>query len=1483
VKSERRKIGKALIFAVLFATLAFVSAGCGSTLTMPSGVAAAPGAPLTKVDSKLIDLASAEYVNEPFKITDLKIKKLVSNIETITPTVDIIAITKEPYDLSRYMDVKATSKPRGGLKIYRTLGSLEVDNNLKHRLLKIASIEGVVAINSLQRVDVPEPPDPDLVDKTKYKDAVKNITYPTSTPPPLEPNMWSATSEHGAQRAWENGFTGKGINVAVLDSGVDFAHPDLQGTQARVEDITSPYYGWPIAFDPYSMIRYLVSKGAAFPEIRSWYSDTSNTDVDVSPADGILDNYGYNVSGIESQSGIYHVGLHPDENLYKLWDEEYVAVLVVDRTTAGIYDTVYVDLDNDKDFRDEKACVKGDEISWKDNWDSKASAPGSDGYADLSGGMVYFIADGVNPIPYSDVLAYWWGLPLTIPGNGNLVAFMGSLDDLDYSNRGTRCVSAVAAQARSGESAWNARDGFVQGMAPDAKIIAVGDVYKFFLGDIYYFAVEGYDGVPGTGDEAQIVSYSFGSSDIINDGWDFESRRIDEITTSYNPGATFAVGVGNGGFGYGTATSPGSSPGVVSVGASTSYWGFEPVNNLAQYNFGDVQPWSNRGPNAIGQVDPDVVTVGAWAAGDLPLNERGDGYTAWETWSGTSLSASATAGELALVYDAFFQKKEVFPSSELAKNILMSGADNINYDVLQQGAGITNVDRATLIANDKNGLLVKPAFWTVGDYRGTEYDAFSSIISPGESDTLTLTVENHNLSNPVTATISDSILKRTGVWTTAIDTDGSLEDGYQFTEPDYLINITGEIPSGTALLKATYYINFSAFDPDGDYEYDEFYRFLIYKWTDLDSDGIYWNDLNGDGVVQVGEVDQDSGYELNRFSYGYNYADINEVFLHDPEFRGADGILLGLQHQTGTGSTRVYIQLEFYENADWTWVTESNNTLLLPAGGTDTFTANIDIPTDTAIGLYEGKILVNDGTDETVIPVIVNVAANKATFEFGGNTLTTDLYDNNKVFGGFDWGWEYEVGDWRFYFTDIPDDTAIGPGTKLLIDVSWENVPTDIDVHLLCPTTDSFTPDSRYGPYTLDWYGGSADTYMGSGKFLFETTTGRAEEMIIAEVSTGLHAIVLHNVLYAGQSFSENVTGKMATIHIDPAEMNQTIPAGTEDNQTFTFISGMDLTGLSVQAYGLSQPQEYINQTILQDDPDDPMTASWTREYNVSNAERIEVSTTSPNNIVLDLYLIYDSNNNNIPESNETIAASTTLYADEDVSVIFPDDGRYWVFVHGWNVPGGSSTFDCTVNILQGTDLVVSNVPTGAIFADTPYNITVTYAAPNIAGKYSGIIFIGPTNVPTALNVPVTITSTAKGIFDTGSPKNPYPSIFGTHNGTITPNQTINVSKMYTYPCSGTGGHSEYVAFSNATTGEEIANGTWKGYQEAGDYHYIIFENSFILEKDITYNYTIRTGSYPQIHHTDALPTADGGINCTEFMDVNGKRYDDWIPAIRLE
>ena len=133
-------------------------------------------------------------------------------------------------------------------------------------------------------------------------------------------------------------------------------------------------------------------------------------------------------------------------------------------------------------------------------------------------------------------------------------------------------------------------------------------------------------------------------------------------------------------------------------------------------------------------------------------------------------------------------------------------------------------------------------------------------------------------------------------------------------------------------------------------------------------------------------------------------------------------------------------------------------------------------------------------------------------------------------------------------------------------------------------------------------------------------------------------------------------------------------------------------------------------------------------------------------------------------------------------------------------------------------------------------------------------------------------------VFDTGS--GTYPSIMGIHNGTITPLHKVIASKLYTYACKGTGGHSEFVRIYNESG--TLAVGCWDGYQS--DYHNITLTPPITLLKDYGYNYTIITGSYPQIIHKQNHTTLDGSlITCTEFIDANGRRYNDWIPAIRLE
>lgn len=1323
------------------------------------------------------------------------------------PVLVSILMTKET-DLNGLMRRVAYSKPLNGI---RWATGEVLDTQLK----KLAGIPGVISVISTESYQPVEAPGEEEVKPARARLTASEIREllrqggkrqlletlrerqprPAPLPKPAlprkegaqpsaaaEPGIEPATVKvreiHGASQAHAKGYTGAGVVVAIVDTGVDFGHPDLQGTQARVP--SGPYAGWPFAYNTLSGAFYALDPTFTIGPDNYWDLVTLTWFAHTLPVTGATCNgitctaeltidAAYNVTlpfvwRDTSKSGRYYYTVHPDINLllagyslglgYARTLFAPAAVLVADEAIPGVYDTVYVDVDFNQDLTNEKPMRKGSELAGADLFDA-AGNPGTDGVWDLSAGMLTWIADGINPPPGVSALYE----NVAVPPAGRLISFVG-----DEDSHGTNCASDVAAQGVITDPEWvgpinplfagaknvgGAGGPVLAGMAPKAKVAAFQN--GFFLPfDSWTLAAVGFDGVPNSGDEAQIVSNSWGASGTINDGWDATSRFAHWLNNYFAPNAAFLVATGNGGHGYGTVTEPDGGS-IIDVGASTSYGSlvyFEFVRP-DQFTWGDVQPWSNRGPGTLGDVAPDVVAVGAWGTGANPLNiYYGNGQAAYDIFGGTSMATPVAAGNLALVYHAFRAKNGRWPTWREAKAIFLNAARDLGYDVLTQGSGNVDADRATDIAAGMNyGYWVEPAQWVAGNYRGVEYPAFPAIMLPGQSVVKTFAVHN-TTGVPFSVTLQSATLQKVGEVTFTLSFPSFAPP--PFTRPTWVTDITPLIDTyDPDLVRAQVIFPYSVLDTNGDYRYENRWRVLFYDWTDLNGDGKLWKDTNGNGRVDAGEIDIVNGiYEYNRFTYGYPSGTYLEASLgRDSLSRRHNGVFFGVQRRTGSSPVTMQVRITFYKKANWDWLTLSASSVSLPANGSATFNATMSVPATARPGLYEGAIEVRHGPHKHVIPVVVHVAANGPTFEFGAASPTEPIgnqpYDNGHLFGGFDWAWRYESGDWKLYYFDIPDGTA-APGQAMIVDTQWVTTPTDVDTWIFGRSTDFYSnlDPTFFGPQSVELVGGSNNTYLGSGRFAFDTATGGPREVVAGEIRDGLGFLALHNVLYAGTQFGEPLVGAAYAVQATPFPVVITTPV-TFGHWAQIFSTTRAIPeGIRVLAFGLSQPAVFTNQTARQDDPNNPCTASWVYTQTIRTGGLLEVTTASNvPGLDIDLY-VYRDDGNGVFECgvDPLVGSSTTPTAFEKVRMTLPPDGTYWIAVHGWNVPGGSAPFDITINAIQGADLTVSGVPSGAVDAGTPISFQVSFSkAVTPPATYYGLLFVGPAVAPTALQIPVTV------------------------------------------------------------------------------------------------------------------------------------------------
>ena len=453
---------------------------------------------------------------------------------------------------------------------------------------------------------------------------------------------------------------------------------------------------------------------------------------------------------------------HPDDHLLQLFGER-PAILVTDPNTAGVYDTVYVDLDDDYQFGDEKPVTKESPASYRDM--------NGDGYNDLSGGLLYFISDGETALPggimrftdgsqeFRDAFTFGPGEMLAwsgdydpaIEGHGTLTA--SNILGQGVVNGLAPCFADLAgrpgAQPCSGGGTY---PGAVIGGAPKAKGAPFGDIYFSFEFSTQF----GY--LLATRHGIDVTSNSYGSSAADNDGYDAASQEADLI---YNGTRTTPVfSTGNGAPGFGTATAPQPLAGIA-VGASTQFGGtgWDSIKNESQIADNDVMVWSNRGPQATGGNGVDVVADGAFSPGDLTLNSALDGRVAWETWGGTSRSTPVTVAATALVYQAWRQSH----GGTIPTNFFTTAKRH--REVVRAGSRLRELDSRAAAPWMRAGPSGSPPGPTrssprtagaPGNYRGTEYPVFTRTLSPGQSDSQAFTVNG-----PGTWTVSDRYMKRT--------------------------------------------------------------------------------------------------------------------------------------------------------------------------------------------------------------------------------------------------------------------------------------------------------------------------------------------------------------------------------------------------------------------------------------------------------------------------------------------------------------------------------------------------------------------------------------------------------------------------------------------------------------------------------------------------------------------------------------------------
>lgn len=988
------------------------------------------------------------------------------------------------------------------------------------------------------------------------------------------------------------GITGSGVKIAIVDTGVDYAHPDLQSKLIYYVGSYRTVYGTT------SNIREPMVLDADESQVILTQSFEANSTgyINVSSASfTVLDPFKetvtpsypyYYVGNISSSDGVYKFGMTLEYTVAGLVS---VGVLMSDPDTPGNYTLLVIDANNDGVFGDNGDIVvtyDGNRILY---------SPEEDLSLGVAGGFFYDVG-----LWFNSYGAYYPGWDL----NGNYISLF-----YDFEGHGTSCASAAAG------------NGIVNGIAKDANVIGVkalwyGDVEMGLLwasgfdvnnnGTIYY-----------TGEKrADVISDSWGISNFIYDisgfGYDIESMLINALTTpgfldpSF-PGILVVQAAGNGGPGFGTVTSPGAAVGALTVSASTLWKVYQVGYGYGGYTQDNIIMWSARGPVPMGYLKPDIVDVGAWGITAAPIPIY------YNIFGGTSYATPLTAGAVALLIQALEEKvgssaNSVPPS--MLKEILMNTADSLGYMPYDQGAGRINITRAVqYVLGKSDELLISSQseyslsaskmssmwYWTFQDYMPGSFLGFYGAYLQVQNPNIPSAFSSQNyygiyvpdvplngmksftftIQNPSTSFATFSI---DGVYTMkrilAPVTYQLLFNVSRSTtiSNQWIILSPNNISSGTSILLAEVNAPFRLLDNNDDYNPDFDIDVYAYVWI---------NDTNGNGVPDRNE--------LAFINVGYATSNYNSIEISNPrqllqEFGpNAKLAIRVFIHRDYSSAPLVNFPAtltisQFMLVKDPAVYVPSISMNLLP-GKSVTLQGTV-FAYSLAPTAYESFMRVratfSDGSYRVYdVPISYTVYTNmpmSGTLYLNPTTDTSLMLSPSNIRGDNDWDWRYEAGDWRYFYVNVQSPSLSAFEFK----ATWTYSNTSLITYALGPD----------GQFAGGFFGESVSYHenLWAGTFLWTATGGidgknlsaitfpstryRYFEYPTQKSNTGIYTLIVRTALFDGSTNAERFLVSVTPLQISGLPISKLGPQGTV---TYT----IKLPYAATQYYAVVAPSIY--------------------------------------------------------------------------------------------------------------------------------------------------------------------------------------------------------------------------------------------------------------------------------------------------------------------